>query len=63
MTWEKVTTILPSVTHRLCPSCGYILSQLEVDLMVCDMECRCGKHMFSEFQPLRLNQSEKEQGK
>lgn len=53
MAKDNVVSINPAVTHRLCPKCGYVVSQFEIDAMRVDMECpRCGKHNFREFQPI-----------
>lgn len=42
------------VTHRVCPSCGYVMTQLEIDRLHFPVDCpRCCKHNTNEFQPIK----------
>lgn len=53
---KKNIDILPAVTHRCCPSCGYLVTQLMVDLSRYNYNCHnCGKHKLSKFQPLNMS--------
>jgi len=46
--------IEPAVTHRCCPKCGYLMSQMEVDLIRFELRCpRCKEHTMKEFQPIK----------
>ena len=52
---DQLPRIPPAVTHRGCPSCGYLVSQQQIELMRIDLVCpRCAKHPMSKFQPLKL---------
>lgn len=47
------------VTHRLCPDCGYVMTQLEIDRLRFPVECpRCGKWTTNAFQPIRWESGE-----
>jgi len=49
-----VIKIEPAVTHRCCPKCGYIMSQLEIDLIRVVINCPRGcDHNINDFQPMR----------
>lgn len=46
------------VTHRLCPECGYMIGQLEIDMLRFAADCpRCGKHNTNSFQPIKWEAS------
>lgn len=49
-----MSQIKRKVTHRVCPLCGYVMTQLEIDRLRFPVECpRCGEHNTNEFQPLK----------
>lgn len=49
---EDPQNIPIKVTHRVCPNCGYVVSQLEVQVSVIDYICpKCEVKRFSEFEP------------
>lgn len=53
-----IRKIEPKVTHRCCPGCGDLVTQVEVELAVLDFKClKCGKHTFREFQPVKFRRS------
>lgn len=59
---SEVIHIYRAVTHRCCPSCGYLVAQFMIEQARLDFDCpRCGKHKQSEFQPIQMNQ-ERRQG-
>lgn len=50
----EVVRIAPAVTHRCCPACGYVISQLQADLARINFRCpRCDQKAISDFQPMR----------
>jgi hypothetical protein len=45
--------ILPVVTHRCCPDCGWIMSQKEIEQLRVAIDCPCGcKRTINEFEPV-----------
>jgi hypothetical protein len=52
---ERVVMLRPEVTHRCCPDCGYIMTQLEIDLIRIVVDCPrgCGR-TINEFQPMNM---------
>lgn len=51
---DDIPRIPRAVTARVCPGCGYEISQTEVDLARLDFPCpRCGKHTLREFLPIQ----------
>jgi hypothetical protein len=52
---KRVVMLLPVVTHRLCPDCGYQISQKEIDLLRVVVDCPRGcKTTINEFQPMAI---------
>lgn len=40
----------PPQLNRCCPSCRYLITQVDIDALVCNVRCpRCGKHTTNEF--------------
>ena len=53
---KKINIIARAVTHRLCPDCGYMVSQVAVEMMRFNFDCpKCSNRKISDFQPLRLD--------
>lgn len=53
-----MSDIKRKVTHRLCPGCGYIMTQLEIDRLRFPVDCpRCGKWNTNAFQPIKWEAS------
>lgn len=51
----RLGKIEPAVTHRCCPSCGYLLTQHDIEAHRIDFMCpRCEEHRVSEFQAIKM---------
>lgn len=51
----NVVRLRPGVTHRCCPDCGYLMSQLEIDQLKVNLDCpRCGDRNINDFQPINM---------
>lgn len=47
--------IKPKVTHRRCPGCNYLLTQLAASKLLANFHCpRCKNRKVSEFKPLKI---------
>jgi len=47
-----ITRLPPGVERRKCPGCGYLTSQIEVDMALLDFKCpRCGNYTLRDFVP------------
>lgn len=52
---DRVVKLQPKVTHRCCPECGYIISQIEVYLIRAAVKCPRGcDRNINEFQPMNM---------
>jgi hypothetical protein len=42
------------VTMRVCPepTCGYLMSQQQIDMARLDFDCRCGETTLNDYQPI-----------
>ncbi len=50
-----ITKIKEKVTHRCCPNCGYIVSQIEMQCFRFNFNCpKCKKHKVDDFQPIKM---------
>jgi len=51
---DNIVNLPTGITQRCCPDCGYLVSQLEIDLSIVNMKCPRGcEYDFSQFQPLK----------
>lgn len=51
----SVVKLIPAVTHRCCPKCGYLMPQRQIELIRFELTCpTCGEHTTREFQPIKM---------
>lgn len=55
-----ITLPVRAVTLRACPAIGYIISQLQADMLRFNLQCpRCSKHRVGDFQPFKFEENTK----